>query len=131
MATYSVRSKANLSTCHIDLQEVFNRVVIGFDCAILEGHREKATHDDYLHRGLTQVSYEESCHSSLPSNAIHAVPYPIDWEDRERFHYFAGYVKGIADMMGVKIRWGGNWKGDNDFKNNNFDDLCHYELEEE
>jgi hypothetical protein len=42
--------------------------------------------------------------------------------------YFAGYVKGIAMMLGIPIRWGGDWNSNNDLKDNNFDDLPHFEL---
>ena len=42
--------------------------------------------------------------------------------------YFAGFVKGIALMLGIPIRWGGDWNGNNDLKDNNFDDLPHFEL---
>ena len=52
-------------------------------------------------------------------------PYPVDFKDRDRFHYFGGYVKGIAKSQGVKIRWGGDWDGDFETKDNIFDDLCH------
>ena len=64
----------------------------------------------------------------MPSLAIDAAPSPIDWNDRERFFYFAGVVKGVAEEMGIKIRWGGDWDGDNDFDDQTFDDLVHFEL---
>jgi len=48
--------------------------------------------------------------------------------DRERFTYFAGYVVGIAYQMGLKIRWGGDWDMDTQVKDNNFDDLPHFEI---
>lgn len=35
---------------------------------------------------------------------------------------------GVATMMGVKIRWGGDWDLDTDLKDNTFDDLPHFEL---
>ena len=74
----------------------------------------------------------------MPSNAVDVVPYPVDWNDRERFFYFAGLVLAMADMlydvgqMKHKVRWGGNWRGFNngviDFSKNTFDDLPHFEL---
>ena len=33
-------------------------------------------------------------------------------------------------MMGVDIRWGGDWNGDFNLKNQNFYDLPHFEVEE-
>jgi len=78
--------------------------------------------------GKSKLKYPEGNHNKKPSTAIDVVPYPIDWEDRERMTYFAGYVKGIAMMLGIPIRWGGDWNSNNELKDNNFDDLPHFEL---
>ena len=67
------------------------------------------------------------------------MPYPIIWPDKinrskqyvkdvGRFYYFSGIVKAIAVSMNIEIRWGGDWDNDNDFNDQTFDDLCHYEL---
>ena len=55
-------------------------------------------------------------------------PYPLDWDDRERFQYFAGFVLGTAKQLNLDIRYGGDWDSDNDLKDNNFDDLVHFEI---
>jgi len=64
----------------------------------------------------------------MPSLAVNAAPYPIDWENRERATLFAGYVLGVADEMGIKLRWGGDWNMNFETADNNFDDLWHFEL---
>ena len=64
----------------------------------------------------------------LTGKAVDVAPYPIDWNDRERFTYFAGYVMGIAAKMGIKLRWGGDWDRDHNLKENSFDDLPHFEI---
>jgi peptidoglycan L-alanyl-D-glutamate endopeptidase CwlK len=61
---------------------------------------------------------------------VDVVPYPIDWKDRERMTYFAGFVMGIASQMDLKIRWGGDWNMNTELKDNNFDDLPHFEIRE-
>ena len=61
--------------------------------------------------------------------ALDVCPYPIDWNDKDRFYNFAGLVKGIAISMDIKIRWGGDWDGDNDLKDQTFFDLPHFELD--
>ena len=33
-----------------------------------------------------------------PSRAVDVVPYPIDWDDRERFHLFAGFVIALLSL---------------------------------
>ena len=52
----------------------------------------------------------------------------IDWDDRERFTLFAGFVLGIAKSMGINLRWGGDWDQDWTVKDNKFDDFPHFEL---
>jgi len=63
-----------------------------------------------------------------PARAVDVVPYPIDWDDREGFYAFGGFVKGVASQKGIKIRWGGDWDSDNDLHDQNFIDLPHFEL---
>ena len=47
-----------------------------------------------------------------------------------RWYYFGGFVLGTAAQMGIDIRWGGDWDGDRDIHEQNFDDLVHYERHE-
>ena len=42
--------------------------------------------------------------------------------------FFGGLVTGLAKQKGIPLRWGGDWDGDNNFKDNRFDDLVHFEL---
>lgn len=128
MSSFSIKSHERLSTCHIDIQRLFERIVIIFDCTILQGHRNEEDQERYFKAGVTKVQWPNSKHNKKISEAIDAVPFPINWKDRERFHYFAGTVKGMAHMMGIHIRWGGDWDNDTEVDDNRFDDLPHYEL---
>lgn len=47
---------------------------------------------------------------------------------RARWYYMGGYVAGVADQLGTPVRWGGDWDGDEDFSDQTFDDLVHFEL---
>jgi len=67
-------------------------------------------------------------HNHHPSLAVDVAPYPIDWENTNRFFYLAGLVEGIAAMMGVKVRFGGDWDSDKDFSDQKFNDLVHFEI---
>ena len=53
--------------------------------------------------------------------AVDVAPYPIDWNDRERFFELAGFVQAFALGMNIKVQWGGHWKGKKQ-------DLPHWEL---
>lgn len=130
MSAYSQKSKEKLATCHPDLQKIFNEVIKHYDCAILTGHRNEEDQNDAYNAApqRSKVKWPNSRHNTIPSEAVDVVPYPIDWDDRERFSHFAGFVLGISISMGIDLRWGGDWDSDTDLKDNNFDDLPHFEL---
>lgn len=130
MPKFSDKSKKILQTCHIDLQGLFNEVIRTYDCTILEGHRDEETQNIYHRQGKSKLSWPESAHNKNPSLAVDVAPYPIDWNDSVRFYHFAGFVLGIATKRGIKIRWGGDWNGNMDFKDQNFHDLPHIELKD-
>ena len=130
MPNFSRKSRDRLNTCDERLQKVFNEVVKKFDCTILEGHRDERRQDRLYSEGKTKVRYPMGRHNSKPSRAVDVAPYPVDWEDRERFHFFSGYVLGVADRMGITLRWGGDWNMNKNLKDNNFDDLPHFEIRE-
>jgi len=125
---FSETSKKRLDTCHTDLQRVFYEVVKQFDCSILDGHRGKERQNAYFRARKSKKQWPNSKHNTYPSLAVDVAPYPIDWDDLERFRYFAGYVMGIAHSMGIRLLWGGDWDGDTDLKDQTFNDLCHFEL---
>ena len=41
---------------------------------------------------------------------------------------FAGFVLGVANQMGINLRWGGDWDQDFEVQDNKFDDFPHFEL---
>ena len=120
MAEFSERSMSRLMTCDPRLQELFDIVVLYFDCTILCGHRDEEEQDRAYNEGKSKARWGQSKHNSLPSMAVDVVPYPIDWGDIERFHHFAAFVQVIAQSKGIDIRWGGDFK--------NFFDGPHFEL---
>jgi hypothetical protein len=125
---YSDRSQERLETACIELQETFNLVILDYDNTIIEGHRGEAVQNEYFRTGKSKVRYPDSEHNESPSRAIDAAPYPIDWNDRERFVHFAGYVKGVGRSLGYIIRWGGDWDSDFDLDDQTFMDLVHFEF---
>ena len=128
MPSFGSKSRQQLQTCNSDLQKVFNEVIRYVDCSVLEGHRDERTQDRLFEEGKTKVQYPMGRHNSNPSRAVDVVPYPVDWNDRERFHLFAGFVLGIARSMGIKLRWGGDWNMNFEVDDNKFDDFPHFEL---
>ena len=128
MYKFGRKSRERLSTCDDKLQEVFNEVIKYIDCSVLEGHRDERKQEQYFQEGKTKVRYPMGRHNSKPSRAVDVVPYPIDWNDRERFHLFSGFVIGLARGMGITLRWGGDWNMNFEVDDNKFDDFPHFEL---
>ena len=128
MAKFGKSSRARLATCEDELQKVFNEVIKYVDCSVLEGHRGQERQDKLLLESKTKVQYPLGRHNAIPSRAADVVPYPVDWNDRERFHLFAGFVLGIARGMGINLRWGGDWNQNFEVDDNMLDDFPHFEL---
>ena len=128
MPRFGKKSKEQLATCNEKLRRVFNEVIKTVDCSVLEGHRDKDRQDSLYEEGKTKVKYPHGRHNEFLSRAADVVPYPIDWDDRERFHLFAGFVLGTAKQMGIDLRWGGDWNINWFVDDNKFDDFPHFEL---
>lgn len=126
MPRFNQTSADRLATCRMELQDLFNEVVKGFDCSILCGHRSDEDQMKAFNEGKSKA--KSGKHNKTPSMAVDVAPCPIDWTDLNRFYYFAGYVKARAEELGIKIRWGGDWDGDTITKDQNFNDLPHFEL---
>ena len=129
MPKFGKRSRERLATCDERLQKVFNEVIKFVDCSVLEGHRGQERQDQLFDEGKTKVKYPNGRHNSDPSRAVDVTPYPVNWEDRERQTLFAGFVLGVANQMGISLRWGGDWDQDFEVMDNRFDDFPHFELD--
>jgi len=133
MPRFGKRSRRRLDTCDVRLQRLFQEVVEHFDCSVIQGHRGEEEQNQAYDAGRSKLRYPDGKHNASPSKAVDVAPYPIDWGDRDRFHYFAGFVMGMATKLSdkipnLRIRWGGDWSMDTQVKDNRFDDLVHFEL---
>ncbi len=131
MSSFSKKSLDQLDTCHPDLQLLFKTVVKSYNCSILCGHRGKEDQDEAFRSGKSKVQWPNSKHNELPSRAVDVAPWPIDWSDTKRFYHFVGYVMAVAEGLGINIRSGADWDGDLDFKDQSFNDVVHFELDDD
>lgn len=125
---YGVKSGANLATCHIDLQKIFREVIKYYDCSVTCGERGEMEQDDLFSAGKSKVQYPNSKHNTQPSLAVDVAPYPIKWEDINRFAEFIRFCEGIAiGKFNIRLRvgmdWNGDWRSDESFL-----DYPHIEL---
>ena len=126
MIPFSAASQVKLATCHPDLQRLFNRVNELWPCTITYGRRTPEEQAELVRSGVSKTL--NSKHVRDPSLAVDVTPDPLDWKDTSRFYYFGGFVLGVAESMGLRVRWGGDWDGDMQIKDQNFNDLVHFEL---
>ncbi len=127
MPQFGKTSLEKLVTCHPDLQRLFNEVIKHYDCTILEGHRSNEDQLKAFNAGKSKIK-SGGKHNHLPSLAVDVAPSPLDWKDKEKFYHFIGFVKATAIQLGIRIRCGGDWDGDNNLKDQTFFDLPHFEL---
>lgn len=143
MNKWGKKSLAVRATLDPRLVRVVDAVLKITDCSLVEGYRDKAAQDEAYRKGMSKLRWPESAHNLMPSQAVDIWPHPFPgWPDdgrvseetrRRRWEHwalFAGVVLGVAGTLDVKIRWGGDWNGNFDPKDENWRDLPHFELAE-
>jgi len=150
---YSASSQSRLHTCEPELIEVFEYVLPVFDHTILEGARTYERQEELYYGTPQRTKTLKSKHVVVKpgelSHAVDAVPYPFSWDfegellaavrrgDQEetrrilhhiqRWSLFVGHVLMAAAALFVPLRWGGDWDGDKDLADQDFDDWPHFE----
>lgn len=154
MPSYNKRSLSRLDTCDIRIGNIFRFVIRFFDNSILCGHRGQVEQDKAFIDGNSKARWPNGDHNKEPSKAVDAGPYDprirgVNWDvkviDKEtkrirlhalrnlcRFYLFAGFVLGVAAVMGITLGWGGDWDGDTDIspEDQQFNDLVHFFLKD-
>lgn len=124
----SARSVERLNTIRMDLRQVCFKAfeTMPFDVTVLEGYRTKERQDQLFKEGKTKVKV--SRHQS--GFAVDLCPYPVDWNDTDRFKIMAQHMFDAAKELGITIRWGGNWSRNNitDKPPSSFVDMPHFEI---
>lgn len=128
MPSLSKASLEKLAQCHPDLRKLVAEVIKHYDVTVICGYRGEADQEEACRTGHSKVHFPNSKHNQMPSLAVDIIPFPVDWNDRHRFYYLAGIVKACAGQLGIRVRWGGDFNQDSNFKNDSFVDLPHYEL---
>lgn len=136
MPRLSQKSLSKLKTCHKDLQIVILEAIKEFDFIVVYGTRTVEEQFELYKQGrklvdgvwvkvgstVTNIDGKSklSMHNHLPSLAVDLVPYPVDWNNLQRFKDMAEVIKATAKRLGIKITWGGDWI--------KFKDYPHFEL---
>ena len=135
MPNFGTKSRELRNECDVRLQNILNEVIEFYDCTILTGHRTREIQNNKFDSGESKVKWPNSKHNFNPSKAVDVAPWPIptnwgedDWKDRVKFYELKAIICFVAAKQGTKIRWGGDWDSDYDYKDNSFDDLVHFEV---
>ena len=128
MTNLSDKSLELLKDCHPNIQKVVLTAAKSHNFVVTCSHRGKEAQDEAVRTGKSRTPFPTSKHNVLPSLAVDLAPNPVDWADRNRFIYLAGVIMGIAEVLDIKMRWGGDFNRDGNLKNDSFIDLPHFEL---
>ncbi|MDH2997172.1 peptidase M15 [Pasteurellaceae bacterium LFhippo2] len=123
---FGKRSETNLKGVHKDLVKVARRALelSEIDFTVIEGVRTKARQQQLYKQGATKTM--NSRH--LTGHAIDIVPYPVDWNDLEKFGKLAKAMFAAANELKIPIRWGGDWNRNGRSDDEKFYDGPHFEL---
>ena len=125
MPHFGKKSIDRLNTCDERLIKIMHNVIELYDFSVLCGHRGEKEQNEAYASGASKAKWGQSKHNTKPSKAIDIAPYDkgINWQDTEAFTFLATLVLAEAQKQGVKVKWGGHFKG--------FYDGVHFELMED
>ena len=122
MFHFSTKSKNILNSVNPKLQKLFNEVIKYYDISIISGFRTVEEQQELFKQNRSRCDGINKISKHQTKNAVDIIPYPINWEDINKFYEVAGCIKTISNQQGLKINWGGDWKS--------FKDYPHWEIEE-
>ena len=131
MPSFSASSAAKLAECHLDIQRLLNEAIKYWDFTVVTGRRTRAEQERAFQLGYSNAHWPDGPHCvEAPglSWAVDIAPFPIDWENDARFLLLGGKVLGLAQTMGIVVRYGGDWDGDGNPRNQSLNDTGHFEI---
>ena len=101
------------------------------DFTVLEGVRTLERQSELYAQGRTApgkiVTWTmKSRH--IEGKAVDLVPYPLDWNDLEKFNKIKDAMFQAASEQDVNLRWGADWDGDGKYREKGEYDSPHFEL---
>lgn len=110
MPKFSNKSLQRLKECHPDLQRLMNEVIKIVDITIITGYRSNKEQNEKYKQGLSNAKAGQSKHNVFPSLAVDIAPYPINFNDIERFKQVAKVIMDKAKEMDISLIYGGEFK---------------------
>ena len=107
MPSFGKRSQEKLQDCDPRIQLVLQEAIKHYDFSVLEGYRTEEKQQEYFESGASKVQYPNSKHNLCPAMAVDVVPYPIDWDNLQRFKELSKVIKTACETVGVdNLHWG-------------------------
>ena len=131
MPEFGVTSMHRLRKVHPELRAILFEAVELYDITIppLGGARTQTQQNELVADGKSKTANSKHViQKDGYSHAVDVIPYPVDWNDANRFFFMAGAIFSIANRRGVLLRWGHDWDMDMDFRDQTFNDSPHFEL---
>ena len=132
MPTFSQRSLDRLKNVHPDLQTLMHHVIEDFDITVLCGLRTQEEQSELYAKGRWKpgkiVTFKDGIERRSKHQdgmAVDVAPYPIDWDDTERFNKMGLFILETArklkqdGLIDHDVAWGGTWR---------FKDYPHFEI---
>lgn len=150
MPSFGNKSRNLLDTCHNDIQLILNELIEFYDFSVISGIRTDEEQMALFAQGRSKLDgvTKKSKHQGRPDDngnivsfAVDIVPYkkgldPFEENEKNyrRFYMMMGMVKAIAVKLKEEgkithsVRFGLDWDGDDEYNDQTFDDLPHFEL---
>jgi len=139
---FGQRSEERIATVHWNLELVLRQALslTPFDITVTCGRRGREDQERAFADGNSKTQWPDSKHNVADdqgneiagrSDAVDIAPWingTINWDDSGSFYVLGGIMLASAELMNVKIRFGGDWDGDGLTEDQGFKDLCHYEI---
>jgi peptidoglycan LD-endopeptidase CwlK len=118
-------SKLNNKKFHPILRTLLTKAIetTPIDFTIIETARTKEQQVINFKNGTSKTMRSRhlpEVNKSGYAEAVDIAPYPVNWADIKRFKELSAHIKKTADLMNIKIEWGGDWK--------TFKDYPHWQL---
>lgn len=135
---FDAASAKRLKGTHPLLQRLLIAARNQIPFTVMDSQRGKAAQEDAYRRGTTKARFGQSAHNWSPAIAVDLAPIPLDWNKLDGFIALwrvigwydikTGRGGGLALLMKIPLRWGGDWNRNGQYTDDGWD-FPHYELD--
>ena len=101
------------------------------DFTVLEGVRTLERQRELYAQGRTapgKIVTWTMKSKHIEGKAVDLVPYPLDWNDLEKFNKIKDAMFKAAKEQDVNLRWGADWDQDGNYREKGETDSPHFEI---